>query len=131
MVTNRAHAYLEHEPMEKITRNYVRTHRKRSGLSQRDLAFLLGLQSSQMISRYEKSIRTPSLKIIIAASLLFDAPPGDLFPGLAREVELLLISRAKTLAAASKTKHISDPVFSHKRDFLLSVLVRLEARDNE
>ena len=108
--------------------NYMRTYRKRSGLSTRDLAFLLGLRSSQIISRYEDSNRLPSVKILLAASVLFNAPPGDLLPGVVREVETLLVTRAKTFTDIHK--HNDNPLIQHKLDFLLDAMSRLEVRDN-
>lgn len=114
--------------MGKTIDNYFRTHRKRSGLSTRDLAFLLGLRSSQIVSRYEYNNRIPSAKIMLAASILFNAPPGELFPGLVREVEYLLISRAKTFT--DEHKQIDNPQIQRKLDFLLDAMSRLEVRDN-
>ncbi len=108
--------------------NYMRTHRKHSGLSTRDLAFLLGLRSSQIISRYEDSNRLPSVKVLLTASILFNVPPGDLLPGIVREVETLLTTRAK--AFTDTHKHSDNPLIQRKLDFLLDAMSRLEVRDN-
>ena len=48
--------------------NYLRTYRKKSGLTQREVAFLLGCQNGAQVSRYEKRRRLPPPAI---ASLIF------------------------------------------------------------
>ena len=46
--------------------NYLRTYRKRSGLSQDEVAFLLGCQTGAKVSRYEPFARKPSLETLFA-----------------------------------------------------------------
>lgn len=41
--------------------NYLRTYRKKLGLTQREVAFLLGCHSGAKVSRYERSARIPLL----------------------------------------------------------------------
>ncbi len=43
---------------------YLRTYRKRSGLTQSEVARLLGLESGQLISRYERLDRSPNLETV-------------------------------------------------------------------
>ena len=117
---------------KRVIRNYVRSHRIRTGLTQEDLAFLLDLDRGQTISRYEQNDLVPRLKTALIAAALFDVSSGELFPGLVQEVEQLLITRAKKLHSALTNKNIQDnPVLAHKRDFLIQTIKRLEARVNE
>jgi|SRR6266576_4678451 len=54
--------------------NYLRTYRKQSGLSQDEVAFLLGCQTGTKVSRYERFARKPSLETLFAYEVVFGAP---------------------------------------------------------
>jgi transcriptional regulator with XRE-family HTH domain len=77
--------------------NYLRTYRKRTGLSQDEVAFLLGVQCGTKVSRYERSSRTPGLESVLAYELVFSVPARRLFAGVFRKVETVTIRRAKAL----------------------------------
>jgi transcriptional regulator with XRE-family HTH domain len=66
---------------------YLRTHRRLWGLSQRELAFLLGFESGSQVSKLEKSKRTPKVRVAIACQVIFGIPPATLFPNLYDKVE--------------------------------------------
>ena len=61
--------------------NYIRPHRKRLGLSQQDVAFLLGWEDASQPSRYEHSLRIPALRTALALAVIFQVPVYDLFSG--------------------------------------------------
>lgn len=61
----------------------LRTHRRTWGLSQRELADLLGMESRAHISRIERGKRSPTLETALACSTLFGVSLGELFPQLA------------------------------------------------
>jgi DNA-binding XRE family transcriptional regulator len=46
--------------------NYLRSYRKKSGLTQREVAFLLGWDDGAQISRYEKRERRPPIETALA-----------------------------------------------------------------
>lgn len=73
------------------------THRKLSGLTQEDIAILIGASSPSQISRYEGRARNPDLKAAIAYSILFEVPMSVLFPELFREINRHINVRAKYL----------------------------------
>jgi transcriptional regulator with XRE-family HTH domain len=77
--------------------NYLRTYRKRSSLSQDEVAFLLGCQSGTKVSRYERSARKPSLETILAYAVVFGAPGRELFAGTFEKVEKKIAGRAQLL----------------------------------
>ena len=79
-------------------KNYLRTHRKRVGLSQDEVAFLLGGQSGSRVSRYERYARHPSLKTTLAYEVVFGTPARELFAGISQKVELRTFRRARLLA---------------------------------
>ena len=62
--------------------NYLRTYRRRSGLTQRELAFLLGWETETQVSRYEKRHRLPPLATALACEEVFGVPAAELFAGV-------------------------------------------------
>jgi transcriptional regulator with XRE-family HTH domain len=93
--------------MAKRLHNYLRTYRKRAGLSQDEVAFLLGRQHGTKVSRYERNTRQPGLETLLAYELVFGAPVRDLFAGVFEKVEATTLRRAQLLArklsAATRT----------------------------
>ena len=67
--------------------NHLRTYRKRTGLSQDEVAFLLGCKTGTRICRYERFQQNPHLKTLLAYEILFRTPLQKLFPGVSRGVE--------------------------------------------
>lgn len=62
--------------------NYLRTYRRRSGLTQREVAFLLGCETGAQVSRYEKRRRLPPLATALACEAAFGVPVAELFAGV-------------------------------------------------
>ena len=77
--------------------NYLRTYRRRTGLSQDEVAFLLGCGSGTKVSRYEHFARQPNLQTILAYETVFRAPARDLFAGAYQKVERQTARRARLL----------------------------------
>ena len=103
---------------------YLRPLRRRSGLTQRELAFLLGLKHGATVSRIERLKRAPSLVWARTCVLVFGARARELFPGLFSEVHEAVRRRANELydelqGNPSKTTRA-------KLDFLEQVLARLD-----
>lgn len=80
--------------------NYLRAHRKRCGLSQAEVAFLVGCKSGAKISGYERRGRLPSLKTLFAFEAIYDAPARHLFAGFAETVEQEVLGRKRELTRA-------------------------------
>jgi len=59
--------------------NLLKTYRKRSYLTQKELAFLFGHESGSKISRYEHSLRVPKLESLLYYSSIFGVPISELF----------------------------------------------------
>ena len=66
---------------------YLRTLRRRSGLSQRELAEVLGFHSETSVARHERSITIPNLLTAIGYEVVFNVPATQIFPGLYDTVE--------------------------------------------
>lgn len=83
--------------LEKLP-NYLRTYRKRAGLTQDEVAYLLGNESGTQVSRYEHFLRQPSLRTVVAYEVIFGAPAREMFAGVALEIARVTITRAYSLA---------------------------------
>jgi transcriptional regulator with XRE-family HTH domain len=59
--------------------------RKRRGLGQKQLAFLIG-KSVGEVSRYERGVRVPELQTILAIEIAYGAPLRILYPDLLEKV---------------------------------------------
>jgi transcriptional regulator with XRE-family HTH domain len=102
--------------------NYLLSNRKRSALSQEDVAFLLGTRSGSKVSRHERYVREPSLKTALAYEAIYQRSASELFSGLYGEVEREVAARAKTL---SKTLHgKSTPPLASRRQTLAVIASR-------
>ncbi len=87
--------------------NYLRTHRKHSGLSQSELSFLVRLKNKSELSRYERNIRVPSLRTALACQELYGVAVSDLFAGLSDSVASDTRARMKRFQARLRGK--ADP----------------------
>ena len=110
--------------MAQRLKTYLRPFRRRWGLTQRELAFLIGIKNGTVISRIEGLKQAPRLSWAVACAVLFDKRALELFPGLFAEVHEDVLRRATELyeelqGNPSKTTRV-------KLDFLETVLARLE-----
>lgn len=67
--------------------NYLRTHRKNTGLTQWELAEVLGYQHQGAISRHEYFLDMPPLPIAIGYEVVFRIPVSEIFAGVRDDVE--------------------------------------------
>ena len=67
--------------------NYVRAHRKRAGLSQLELAMILGYRNEGVVSRHELFRSVPPLLMALGYEVVFQTSVSELFPGLRETVE--------------------------------------------
>lgn len=109
--------------------SYLRPHRRRWGLTQQELAFLIGIKSRTAISRIEGSKRRPSLNAVFICMLIFNMPALELFPGLMSELRTSILSRASELYEELQ----GDPSKATrlKLDFLERLLKRVETKSTE
>lgn len=101
--------------------NYLRTFRKRSGLSQDELAALLGCKHGSMVSRYERGDRAPSLETLIAYEVIFQSSARELFRGVHDRVRGSVRQRAQRLSRTVDSQPLT-PVTKRKMDFLTGVI---------
>lgn len=85
--------------------SYLKTYRKRSGLTQREVAFLLGWKKGESLSRYEKQHVIPSLQVALACAAIFRAPLEKLFPGVSDPIGNEISSRIDALMTELRRKN--------------------------
>jgi len=112
-------------PSQRLS-NYLRKFRKLSGLSQEDVAFLLGAQTGAKVCRYERFIRSPGLETALALEVIFKRSVAELFPGLFQRIERGVRDRAGRLA---KRKSSADSTrFGVRKHQTLHGIVSSQAR---
>ena len=105
--------------------NYIAKHRKGAGLSQDELAIMLGLEGRSSVSRYEMALRLPELQTLIALEVVFDEPIQKLFAGVAERVRADIPRRAQALLEGMGDKPSAENVQK------LTTLARLAHIDDE
>jgi len=101
--------------------NYLRSHRKKLGLTQREVAFILGCQSGAKVSRYERLGRVPSLTTIFAYEALFQKPARELFAGIYDRVERAALRKVRLLVNRLK-KRRENPALARKIENLRALV---------
>jgi transcriptional regulator with XRE-family HTH domain len=102
-------------------RNYLRTYRHRCGLSQEEIARLLGTSSGTKISRYENFARLPSVAGIFGYEIIFNQPAHRLFGGAYEAVHRTVRARAKRLRK-TLTAQAGNPRTARKLQLLRSII---------
>jgi DNA-binding XRE family transcriptional regulator len=64
-----------------VVGNYIRAHRRRCGLSQRQLGKLIGYEDGCAVGRHERSNTVPPLLVALAYEAVFGIPVAQLFWG--------------------------------------------------
>lgn len=116
------HIVMSHTPLT----TYLRMYRRRTGLSQEDVSYLLGVVCGTNVSRHEVGGRIPVLETALAYEIIFRASVRDLYEGDFRRIESLIRRRAEGLSAflARKPK-------TAQRDQKIRFLQRLISAEGE
>ena len=104
--------------------NFLRLHRKRSPLTQADIAYLMKLPDYSNISRSEKGQRTPSVELMLVYHHLFDTTLESFFEP---QSESLLESLLEQIALLTNDlKKANDlPKNASRIKFLEQIFIRL------
>ncbi len=120
--------------MARPLKNYLRTFRKRSCFSMREVAFLLGRGSSSAVGRHERFGQMPTIEALFAYEIVFGRPARELFRGLYAEIERQTTRRALELALELGSES-ADQRSKQKADALRAIYVpcveRTERRNDE
>lgn len=106
------------------TPNFLRPHRKRSPLTQADIAFLLKLPNESTISRCEKGLRSPSVELLLVYHHLFDTSIEAFFEPQSKIILLGLIEKIKHLISVIQNEE-SIPKNTFRIKFLEEAIIRL------
>jgi DNA-binding XRE family transcriptional regulator len=109
--------------------HYVRRYRLRAALTQKEMAHLLGCQSSATVCQYEARKREPDLRTALAYQVVFGLPVEALFPGIHREVEHEVLIRARRLSEQLAGANRS-PALSHKAKAVRSIRATTDGEPN-
>jgi transcriptional regulator with XRE-family HTH domain len=103
-------------------RCYLRTLRRNWGLTQKELAQLIGTIRAAQVSRYENSKRAPRLEVALACQAIFGVPPATMFPdAYALAEEEVMRNMYRTDLALS---HTTSPSGMRKRELFALALQR-------
>jgi transcriptional regulator with XRE-family HTH domain len=112
--------------------NYLRAQRKRSGLTQREIAFLLGRKHDAIVSRFERRTRVPTLDAAFSLSVIFGVPLDELFPGFQEDLTRIIQIRIDRLLAGvseATTRAVPLRLTDTKRRWLLETKSRLAVKN--
>jgi len=101
--------------------NYLRTYRKRSGLSQADVAYLVGSKSRAQISQYERRNSVPPLHTALALQAALNVSVSDLYAGKYDSITQEVHRRAQCLTVELRTKNPvrGKTLFAYKLQWLV------------
>ena len=98
-------------------KSYLRTFRRRSGLTQTEVAFLLGVHSGERLSR------RPSFQTALGLQAVFGVPAETLLPAISAQIERKIMARAHLLSRRLE-RHRDSARTKRKIRFLTSVTAR-------
>jgi transcriptional regulator with XRE-family HTH domain len=109
------------QSMHHVLPCYLHSLRKQWGLSQPELAELLGIGVSAL-SRFEGLSRRPTVDLVVGAEVIFGYCAKDVFPGLYREIERKIVNRAKIMHKRLEAQN--DPSLRDKLRLLDEIIDR-------
>jgi transcriptional regulator with XRE-family HTH domain len=121
------HATLENQPPG--NRNLMRVLRRRLGLTQRELAYVIGYKSDSQISHIENGSRTPHLSEVLMIELVFGIPAVTIFPQIRLAVGTQVGHRLKRIMAGLPESDSPCPRMSYKAAQLERVLASVRSRE--
>lgn len=80
-----------------LPKNYLRSRRKKIGLTQRDLGFILGQKSGSKVSLLEAGRSAPTIRDAIAFRRLFRQSVEELWPDFTKDLETTVDSGIRRL----------------------------------
>ena len=102
---------------------YLRALRRRSALSQEDVAFLLGAFTGSRVSRHETGACDPPIEVALAYEVIFGAGMADIYEDELVEITKHVVKRARTLHE-SLAHRLKDPLRNEKRAALKRIINR-------
>jgi len=107
----------------------MRALRRRLGLTQQELAYVMGYEERSHVSHIETGIRMPHLAEVLIIELIFGVPAVMIFPQIRLAVGMRLGHRLRRVVSAIGESDSTDPRMSYKAAQLRRVLASLRSRD--
>src|SRR5216684_4271927 len=76
---------------------HIRLLRRRAGLTQKEVAYLLGYRGHSQISRYETGDRMPAANELLELEVIFGVVPSGVFPHLRERAAEAVVARITKL----------------------------------
>lgn len=94
--------------------NYLSLHRRRWGLTQGELASLLGVKSRTTVSRFESGQRKLCNNEMLACEVIFGVPARELFPSQYHSIEDAVMRRAAVFSAKLERRRSASAIVKRK-----------------
>jgi transcriptional regulator with XRE-family HTH domain len=107
----------------------MRALRRRLGLTQRELAYVIGYESDTQVSHIENGSRTPHLAEVLMIELLFGIPAITIFPQIRSNVGARMGHRVRQIMVDLSESDSAHARVSYKTAQLQRVLASLKSRD--
>lgn len=107
---------------------YLRTLRREWGLTQAEVAFLVGRGDRNRVSGVERGEARPNAGEILAYELIFGSPPRAIFPTYHEQLEEALVRRAYKLHQRLEKDPSKEA--QRKRKLLEKILARATGKAN-
>lgn len=91
------------------SRNQLWLARKRLGLGQKQVAYLLHHKTADQVSRYEKGERVPGLKLLLQLEIIYGVPPRVLYRDYYEQLQTEIAGRAHSLPTLSSAYALPLP----------------------
>lgn len=113
------------------TKNLMRVLRRRLGLTQGELGYVIGYEDETNVSRIENGIRTPLLTEVLMIELVFGVPAFVIFPEIRAAVGRQVSQRVKRIMGDLETSSAGHHRrVSYKTAQLTRVLASLRSQDD-
>lgn len=114
---------MAHKPLQ----NYLRRYRRRTTLSQDDVAFLMGAFCGTSVSRHERNSRQTAFLTALAYECIYGIAVADLFEGEIADIRAGVMKRAEKLRE-SLHHRTKDRNRHHKIRHLTQLLAASEVK---
>jgi DNA-binding XRE family transcriptional regulator len=99
---------LKWEMKNQAAENYLKTHRKKAGLTQREVARLVGYKTPGQILRHEQAKSVPPLTTAFAYEAVFGVPISTIFATMHQNIRQETEVRLQELGAALGSRSARD-----------------------
>ena len=109
-----------------IPENFIRAHRRKLDLAQRELGTLIGYGCGYAVGTHERSEAVPPFLIALAYEAIFDVPVSEIFAGFRSAVRASVAGNIRDLNAEIEMRCTgNDQLLSEKVQWLTRLQQRL------